>query len=68
MVGDELEADYHGALRAGLEPRLIRRPGEFSDGAKRLSEAEERATLEREGVQLLRSLDDLLAEISQRNT
>jgi FMN phosphatase YigB (HAD superfamily) len=67
MVGDELEADYRGALRAGLEPRLIRRPGDFSDGAKRLSEEEERATLEREGVHVIRTLDDLVAEVTRHN-
>jgi FMN phosphatase YigB (HAD superfamily) len=67
MVGDELEADYRGSLRAGLEPRLLRRPGEFSDGAKRLSESEERDMLAREGVHVVRSLDELVAEVSRRN-
>ncbi|KAJ9091089.1 hypothetical protein QFC19_009263 [Naganishia cerealis] len=67
MVGDEVEADYHGALRAGLEARLIRRPGEFSDGAKRRSEDEEREMLHRDGVCVIRSLEEVVDEVRERN-
>ncbi|KAL7410612.1 HAD hydrolase subfamily IA REG-2-like protein [Mrakia frigida] len=34
-IGDELDADFGGSTRAGLHGLLIRREGEFSDGAKR---------------------------------
>lgn len=67
MIGDELEADYRGSLGAGLEARLLRRPGEISEGAKRLSESEEREMLAREGVNVIRSLDELVAEVTRRN-
>lgn len=65
MVGDELEADYLGARGAGLEARLIRRPGEWSDGTKRQSEDEE--GLPDKGVRVIRSLDEVVAEVRQRN-
>lgn len=32
------DRDYHGALKAGLEARLLRRNGEWSDGAKRTAD------------------------------
>lgn len=60
-------SDYHGAVRAGLEARLIRRPGEFSDGAKRDSEEAERDMLQQEGVRVIRSLAEVVAEVKQRN-
>ncbi|ORY21152.1 hypothetical protein BCR39DRAFT_591651 [Naematelia encephala] len=75
MVGDELKAlqiysvqadlgigsDYRGARAAGLEARLIRRQGDWSDGAVR--EAEE----DLEDVDVVTSLDDVLEEVRQRN-
>ncbi|RSH87113.1 hypothetical protein EHS25_003602 [Saitozyma podzolica] len=60
MVGDELKADYHGARAAGLEARLIRRDGEWSDGAAR------RAEEDLKGVEVVRSLDELLDEVRHR--
>lgn len=65
FVGDELEADYYGATSAGLSARLLRRPGEWSDGAKRNAEDEE-AVVEM-GVNVVRSLDSLVQEIRSRN-
>ncbi|WVQ77150.1 hypothetical protein IAR50_006833 [Cryptococcus sp. DSM 104548] len=62
MVGDELKADYQGSTKAGLEGRLIRRPGEWSDGAQR------HAAEDLDGVNVIASLDDLVKEIENRNT
>ncbi|OWZ63222.1 hypothetical protein AYX15_04743 [Cryptococcus neoformans] len=61
MVGDELKADFHGAASAGIEARLIRRPGEWSDGAVR--DAKE----ELGGVNVVSSLEDIVKEVKQRN-
>ncbi|KAL7420930.1 hypothetical protein Q5752_004884 [Cryptotrichosporon argae] len=61
MVGDELEADYRGATAAGLEARLIRRPGSWSDGAERA------ATEALAGVHVVQSLADVVAEVRRRN-
>lgn len=55
-------SDFNGARSAGLEARLVRRPGEWSDGAIR--EAEE----DLGGVNVVRSLEAVLAETRQRNT
>jgi hypothetical protein len=52
--------DYHGALAAGLEARLIRRDGEWSDGAARHVEEDLK------GVEVVRSLDELLDEVRLR--
>lgn len=68
MIGDELEADYRGSARAGLEPRLLRRHGEFSDGARRVSAEEERETLRQEGVRVISNLDEVVAEVAKRNS
>lgn len=58
-------SDYKGAIAAGLEARLIRRPGEWSDGAKRSSESEEELT--KNGVMVIRSLEELVDEVKGRN-
>ncbi|ODN77809.1 hypothetical protein L202_04932 [Cryptococcus amylolentus CBS 6039] len=62
MVGDELKADYQGSINAGLEGRLIRRPGEWSDGAQR------QAVEDLESVNVITSLTDLVKEVKERNT
>ncbi|TYJ57310.1 hypothetical protein B9479_002043 [Cryptococcus floricola] len=62
MVGDELNADYQGSINAGLEGRLIRRPGEWSDGAQR------QAVEDLESVNVITSLTDLVKEVKERNT
>lgn len=51
-------SDYRGALRAGMSARLLRRSGEWSDGAQRASEEQEHLTAD--GVQVIRSLLELL--------
>jgi hypothetical protein len=56
--------DYQGALEAGLEPRLIRRPGAWSEGAKR--ETEESEGLERDGIHIVRSLNEIVDEVELR--
>ncbi|GMK56478.1 hypothetical protein CspeluHIS016_0303180 [Cutaneotrichosporon spelunceum] len=61
MVGDELEADYRGSVAAGLEGRLIRRDGEWSDGAVR-GHGEDLS-----GVHVIRSLSEVLDEVKRRN-
>ncbi|WVQ63476.1 uncharacterized protein L199_001629 [Kwoniella botswanensis] len=61
MVGDELKADYHGSTSAGLEGRLIRRQGEWSDGAVRTSSES------LEGVRIITSLRDIVTEARERN-
>jgi len=58
--------DYHGALTANLEPRLLRRPGEWSEGAKRESEDVEQ--LEKKGVRVIRSLREVVEEVERRNS
>ncbi|KAK1923298.1 HAD-like domain-containing protein [Papiliotrema laurentii] len=60
MIGDELRADYHGSVAAGLEGRLIRRQGEWSDGAQRT------ANEDLEGVSVLRSLSEIVEEVRSR--
>nr|XP_031858266.1 uncharacterized protein CI109_006317 [Kwoniella shandongensis]KAA5525338.1 hypothetical protein CI109_006317 [Kwoniella shandongensis] len=62
MVGDELKADFHGATSAGIEARLIRRPGEWSDGAARSAEEELGE------VNVIRSLEDVVEEVKRRNS
>lgn len=54
-------SDFHGATSAGIEARLIRRPGEWSDGAVR--DAKE----ELGGVNVVSSLEDIVKEVKQRN-
>jgi FMN phosphatase YigB (HAD superfamily) len=61
MVGDELKADYRGSVAAGLEGRLVRRDGEWSDGAARVADED------LEGVHVVRSLSDVLEEVRRRN-
>ncbi|CAK9783202.1 HAD-like protein [Cutaneotrichosporon oleaginosum] len=61
MVGDELEADYRGSLAAGLEGRLVRRDGEWSDGAVR------HGVEDLDGVHVISSLSDVLREVKRRN-
>ncbi|KAK8850741.1 hypothetical protein IAR55_004661 [Kwoniella newhampshirensis] len=61
MVGDELKADYQGAISASLEARLIRRPGEWSDGAARTAQEE------LQGVHVVQSLEDVVEEVKRRN-
>ncbi|KAI9637171.1 HAD-like domain-containing protein [Dioszegia hungarica] len=61
MVGDELEADYRGARAAGVAARLIRRQGEWSDGAARASDES------LEDVEVVRSLYDIIDHIEERN-
>ena len=53
-------SDYTGALGAGLESRLLRRPEEWSDGAERLKE--ERL----EGIPIISGLDAVVEEVRQR--
>lgn len=62
MVGDELEADYGGAVAAGLEGRLVRREGEWSDGAVRV------AGEDLSGVDVITSLSEVLEEVRLRNS
>lgn len=54
-------SDYRGAVAAGLEGRLIRRAGEWSDGAVRV------AGEDLEGVHVVKSLADVLDEVRRRN-
>ncbi|WVR08792.1 hypothetical protein IAU60_005850 [Kwoniella sp. DSM 27419] len=61
MVGDELKADYHGATAAGLSGRLIRRTGEWSDGAVRTADEA------LDGVHVVQSLYDIVDEVRNRN-
>lgn len=53
--------DYRGAEGAGLEARLIRRAGQWSDGASRKTEEDLK------GVQVVRSLRDIVDEVERRN-
>lgn len=46
--------DYLGSEAAGLHGALIRRDGNFSDGAKRV------ATEDLEGIRTIRSLEELV--------
>lgn len=62
MSGEVLMySDYRGALSAGIEARLIRRRGEWSDGAVRTSEEV------LDGVHTVDSLTDIIEEVRQRN-
>ncbi|WVQ95417.1 hypothetical protein IAU59_002514 [Kwoniella sp. CBS 9459] len=61
MVGDELKADFQGATSASLEARLIRRPGEWSDGAVRSAEEELGQ------VNIISSLEEIVEEVRRRN-
>lgn len=59
--GSSLERDYHGAVTAGLEARLVRRQGEWSDGAVR------KKGEDLEGVTVVSSLEDIVREVQGRN-
>nr|XP_019050909.1 hypothetical protein I302_01352 [Kwoniella bestiolae CBS 10118]OCF29839.1 hypothetical protein I302_01352 [Kwoniella bestiolae CBS 10118] len=61
MVGDELKADYQGSTAAGIEGRLIRREGEWSDGAVR------QASEDIGDVQVITSLNDIVQEVKSRS-
>ncbi|WWC92549.1 uncharacterized protein L201_007508 [Kwoniella dendrophila CBS 6074] len=61
MIGDELKADYQGSLSAGIEGRLIRRKGEWSDGAVRTSGEDLK------DVNVISSLMEVVEEVKQRN-
>ncbi|OCF35974.1 hypothetical protein I317_00497 [Kwoniella heveanensis CBS 569] len=61
MVGDELKADFQGATSASLEARLLRRPGEWSDGAVRTAEEELGE------VNLISNLEEIVNEVRRRN-
>lgn len=54
-------SDYHGAVSAGLEARLVRRMGEWSDGASR------KVNEDLEDVTTVRSLSEVVEEVRQRN-
>ena len=54
--------DYRGAIDAGLEARLLRRDGEYSDGANR-DDGEDL-----KGVHTIKNLTELLGEARRRNT
>jgi len=54
-------SDYHGANSAGLEARLIRRKGEWSDGAVRNSEED------LSGVESIKDINELVEEVKRRN-
>ena len=56
-----MTSDYHGAMSAGLDARLIRRIGEWSDGAARIAQED------LSGIQTIRSLNDIVDEIRRRN-
>jgi hypothetical protein len=56
-----INSDYRGATSAGLEARLIRRQGEWSDGAVRTSSED------LEGVRTISSLRDVVEEVRRRN-
>jgi hypothetical protein len=58
----DVRSDYHGAVGAGIEGRLIRRQGEWSDGAKR----EQQEDLG--GVRVAQSLHEIVEEVKRRNT
>ncbi|WWC65006.1 uncharacterized protein I303_107620 [Kwoniella dejecticola CBS 10117] len=61
MVGDELKADYRGSVAAGIEGRLIRRQGEWSDGAVRVHDED------LSSVRVITSLKDVVEEVRSRN-
>lgn len=54
-------SDYQGAINAGLEGRLLRRDGEYSDGAIR-HDGEDLT-----GVHTVKSLTEVLEEAKRRN-
>lgn len=54
-------SDFLGATGAGLEARLVRRPGEWSDGAIRVAEED------LGDVNVVRSLQAVLNEVTNRN-
>jgi hypothetical protein len=56
-----IRRDYQGAKAAGLEARLIRRQGEWSDGAAR------KADEDLSGVETISSLTAIVEEVSRRN-
>lgn len=54
-------SDYRGAIAAGLEARLLRRDGDYSDGAVR-HDGEDLS-----GVHTITSLSEVLEEAKRRN-
>lgn len=56
-----MSSDYLGAKGAGLEGRLIRRTGEWSDGAAR------KADEDLSEVETIGSLADIVDEVRRRN-
>lgn len=60
MVVDRY-SDYQGARAAGLEASLIRRTGEWSDGASRIGDED------LSGVKTIDSLDRVVEEVRRRN-
>lgn len=54
-------SDYNGAHEAGLEARLIRRVGGWSDGAAR------KAGEDLTGVMTIQSLTEVVDEVRRRN-
>lgn len=56
-----MTSDYLGAMSAGLDARLIRRKGEWSDGAARIAQED------LSGIQTIGSLKDIIDEICRRN-
>lgn len=54
-------SDYQGATTAGLGARLVRRTGEWSDGAAR------KADEDLSNVHTIRSLKEVVEEVRRRN-
>lgn len=54
-------SDYEGAVNAGLEARLLRREGEYSDGAMRHDGEDLK------GVHVIKDLTEVLEEAKRRN-
>ncbi|WVO12698.1 hypothetical protein L204_100304 [Cryptococcus depauperatus] len=61
MVGDELKTDWQGAIAAGIEGRLIRWPEKWSNDAFRKLQRQLGA------MNVIRSLEDVVAEVKRRN-
>lgn len=55
------DSDYRGAVLAGLEGRLIRRTGEWSDGARRKAEED------LSDVHVIQDLNEIVEEVKRRN-
>lgn len=59
--GQADDRDYRGATAAGLEARLLRREGEYSEGAVR-HDGEDLS-----GVKTVKTLTEVLDEVKRRN-